>query len=125
VGDSKPPESAPVNLVNSYARRRGGLVEVVLADPQPPLDAEGAVMVLRRGGRDAERVRATASLVDDARGRRLVAAFPSDAVGDGQWRVVVRAGGRRTAPGVRLLVQGRRPTVLLWGDRPTRAQVEV
>jgi hypothetical protein len=122
VGDSRPPDSALVDLVNSYARRREDRVEVVLADPAPPMDADGAVLVLRRDGR---RVRSGAELLHDARGRRLVASFPADALDDGQWRVIVRAGGARTAPGVRLLVQGRRPLVLLWGDRPTRPQVEV
>jgi len=122
VGDSRPPDSAILDLVNSYARRLADRIEVVLADPAPALAAEGAVMVLRRDGR---RVRSDAGLVDDARGRRLVASFPADQVGDGQWRVIVRAAGERTAPGVRLLVQGPRPVVLLWGDRPTRPQVEV
>ena len=114
-----------MNLVNSYGRRRGELVEVVLADPSPSLTSGRAVMVLRRGGPDGQRLRAPAQLLDDARGRRLVAAFPADALADGQRRLIVRAGGQRTPPGVRLLVQGRRPTVLLWGDRPTRAQVVV
>ena len=122
MGDSRPPDSAPVDLVNSYARRRGDRVEVVLADPSPPIDTTGAVVVLRREGRG---VRAGADVLDDARGRRLVASFPAEDLDDGQWRVVVRVANERTNPGLRLLVQGRRPVVLLWGDRPTRPQIEV
>jgi len=122
MGDSRPPESASADLVNSYARRRGDRVEVVLADPAPPMDAEGAVVVLRREGR---RLRSQAQLLDDERGRRLVASFPADGLDDGQWRVIVRVANQRTSPGVRLLVQGRRPVVLLWGDRPTRPQIKV
>src|SRR3954468_24942298 len=122
MGDSRPPDSAPLDLVNSYARRRGDRVEVVLADPIPPMDTEGAVVVLRLEGR---RVRSGAELLDDERGRRLVATFPADELGDGQWRVIVRAAAERTNPGVRLLVQGRRPVVLLWGDRPTRPEIVV
>ena len=97
MGDSRPPDSAPVDLVNSYARRRGDRVEVDLADPAPPIDAEGAVVVLRREDR---RLRSGGELLDDERGRRLVASFPADGLDDGQWRV-------------------------LWGDRPTRPQIEV
>ncbi len=122
MGDSRPPDSAPLDLVNSYARRRAGSIEVALADPAEALAAEDAVMVLRHDGR---RVRSRAGVVDDERGRRLVASFPAGQVDDGQWRVIVRASGERTTPGVRLLVQGPRPVVLLWGDRPTRPQVEV
>jgi hypothetical protein len=122
MGDSRPPDTALVDLVNSYARRRADRVEVVLADPTPPMDAEGAVVVLRRDGRG---VRAGAGLLDDERGRRLVASFPADSLDDGQWRVIVRTANERTKPGLRLLVQGRRPVVLLWGDRPTRPQIEV
>ena len=121
MGDSRPPGSAPVNLVNSYALRRAGQVEVVLADPAPPLDSDDAVMFLRAG---PKRVRSRASLVDDARGRRLVASFPDDDLADGQYRVVVRVSDTRTRPGVRLLVQGERPVVLLWGDRPARPRAE-
>jgi hypothetical protein len=122
VGDSKPPASAPVNLVDSYARRRGRRAEVVLAEPNPPLDGDGLVMVLRR---EDQRLRSPAKLVDDDRGRRLVASFPADDLTDGQWRVILRVAGERVAPPVRLLVQGRRPMVLLWGSRPARPQVEV
>ena len=121
MGDSRPPGSAPVDLVNSYALRRGDRVEVSLAEPSAPMVAEGAVMVLRQGDR---RLRSEASVVDDARGRRLVASFASGDLDDGQYRVVVRADEVRTKAGVRLLVQGRRPVVLLWGDRPARPQVE-
>jgi hypothetical protein len=122
VGDSRPPDAAPVDLVNSYARRRPGRVEVVLAAPAPPLDSADAVMVLRAG---AARVRSRATVVDDARGRRLVASFPEDELGDGQYRLVVVSSGIRSKPGLRLLVQGRRPVVLLWGDRPNRPQADV
>ena len=117
MGDSRPPGSAPVNVVNSYARRRGGRVEVVLADPATPLDSGDPVVVLRDG---RQRVRSAATVVDDARGRRLVASFPLAELGDGQYRVVVRTADARTSAGLRLLVQGDRPVVLLWGDRPSR-----
>jgi hypothetical protein len=36
----------------------------------------------------------------------------------------VRVSDTRTRPGVRLLVQGERPVVLLWGDRPARPRTE-
>jgi hypothetical protein len=122
MGDSRPPASMPVDLVNSYALRRGDRVEVSLAEPSAAMVAQGAVMVLRQDGR---RIRSEASVVDDARGRRLVASFASGDLDDGQYRVVVRADDVRTKVGARLLVQGRRPVVLLWGDRPAAPRVEV
>ena len=68
---------------------------MVIADPAPPMDAEGAVVVLRREGR---RLRSEAQALNDERGRRLVASFPADGLDDGQWRVVVRAANERTTP---------------------------
>ncbi|WP_157551281.1 hypothetical protein, partial [Nocardioides jensenii] len=71
MGDSRPP-AAVIDLVDSYARRRDGRVEIVLANPEFPVGA-GAALVLRQ---DTRTIKAPARLVEDASGRRLVATLP-------------------------------------------------
>lgn len=115
--------ATPVSPVNSYAVGLGDRVDVVLADPVAPLDAGRATVVLRRGD---QRMRAAASLVDGGgRGRRLVATFAAGDLTDGQYLLLVRGGGSRVKPGVRLLVQGDLPLVLRWGDRVSTVEDRV
>jgi hypothetical protein len=108
VGDFRPPQAA-IDLVASYARRRGGEVEIVLAEPAPG----GAVdaLILRKG---ATAVTAPVELVDGP-GRRIVARAPREALADGIWALTLRSGDGAGRVGARLLVQGDRPLVLLWG----------
>ncbi len=117
MGDSLPPP-AEFDLVGSYARRRGSDVEIVLADPKT--EVRGAVVVrLSRGKRTVE---ASGSLADDPGGRRLVVHAPRSALGDGNWTLTLLAADGSPEPlAARLLVQGQRPLVLLWGakDKPT------
>jgi hypothetical protein len=112
VPKSKPP-AAEIDLVDSYARRVGDEVELSLARPAMEVP-DGAVIVLRAdGGRHAEEPEMT----DDAGGRRLVARLPRAALGDGTYVVRLRTADGSLRLGCRLLVQGERPLVLLWGDK--------
>jgi hypothetical protein len=117
VGDSLPPP-AEFDLVGSYARRRGSDVEIVLADPKTAVS--GSIVVrLARGKR---KVDAKGSLDTDPRGRRLVARAPRSAFADGNWSLTLLTDDGSPEPlAARLLVQGDRPLVLLWGakDKPT------
>lgn len=117
MGDSLPPP-AEFDLVGSYARRRGSKVEIVLADPKT--EVSGSVVVrLARGKRTVE---ASGSLADDPRGRRLVVHAQRSALSDGNWSLtLIAADGSPEPLAARLLVQGQRPLVLLWGakDKPT------
>lgn len=115
MGDSKPPAAA-VDLLDSYARRVGDDVEVVLVDPEGVV-SHGDAVVLRRGERRRE---APAEVVEDGHGRRALVRVPRADLGNGQWGLRVRAGADGATPqplGCRLLVQGDRPLVLLWGQR--------
>jgi hypothetical protein len=117
VGDSLPPP-ADFDLVGSYARRRGAKVEIVLADPKTEVSG-AAVVRLARGKRTVE---ASGSLTDDARGRRLVVHAQRSALSDGNWSLtLIAADGAPEPLAARLLVQGMRPLVLLWGakDKPS------
>jgi hypothetical protein len=115
VGSSKPP-ATDVDLVNSCALLVGEEVEVRLADPGPGI-GDGATVVLRgRGGVQ----RGTLALLDGDRGRRGVVRFERSALTDGQYAVWLGAGVEERPLGCRLLVQGARPLVLLWGaEAPT------
>ena len=118
MGMSQPPD-VPVDLVASYARRRGDSVEIVIGDPtfRDPafLTADAPVVAVLRS--DRRRVRVPATIVDDARGRRLVISCPRTRLGRGTWTITLRADGRRQRVDARLLVQGQRPLVLLWGAK--------
>ncbi|QIX25389.1 hypothetical protein ncot_01380 [Nocardioides sp. JQ2195] len=114
MGNSRPP-AAVIDLVDSYARRRNGQVEIVLADPQSPI-GENPVLVLRQ---DQRKLKAPAQLVEDESGRRLVATLAPGNL-RGTWRIALKSdAGPRVRVEARLLVQGpKRPVVLLWGRNP-------
>lgn len=120
MGSSKPP-AADVDLVDSYARLVGEEVEVVLADPGPSI-GDGATVVLR--GRSGAH-RGTVALLDGDGGRRGVARFERSALSDGQYAVLLEAGADERPLGCRLLVQGARPLVLLWGAEAPTSQLPV
>lgn len=116
MGSSKPPATA-VDLVDSFARLVGREVEVVLADPGPGID-DGATVVLRgRGGVQ----RGTLAILDRDGGRSGVVRFERSALTDGQHSLEL---GDRTL-GCRLLVQGARPLVLLWGAEAPKSRIPV
>lgn len=110
MGNSKPPPSS-IDLVDSYARRRDDRVELVLQDPQFALGSTTTIEARRKDAVVEFEVRE----VVDERGRRVVAIGPRAALENGPWRLHLIADGQREVLGVRLLVQGDRPLVLLWG----------
>lgn len=112
MGNSRPPR-ADVDLVDSYARRLGDELEVVLASPGFDLTEDTEVILRRRNARHAS----VPSLVDDERGRRVVVRFPRAELSDGTWVLRLRARNQGRDLGCRLLVQGARPLVLLWGSK--------
>jgi hypothetical protein len=119
LGDSLPPP-AEFDLVDSFARLRGSDAEIVLADPKTDLSGAGTLVRLEMGG---QRVQAAAETPDS----RLVVRVPRSRLSDGIWSIaVVRAGsdgGESVAPlAARLLVQGARPLVLLWGAKGGKSQ---
>ena len=122
MGSSRPP-AADVDLVDSYARQVGGEVEVVLASPGPEI-ADGATVVLRR--REAS-YRGTLGLLDGDGdgGRRGVVRFGRSALTDGQYAVLLADGAEERPLGCRLLVQGERPLVLLWGAEASKSRLPV
>lgn len=108
---SKPP-AAEIDLVDSYARRDGDDVELSFARPAMEVP-DGALIVLRGpGGRHS----AEPTRRDDADGR-LTARLPRAGLGDGTYAVRLRTSEGSLPLGCRLLVQGERPLVLLWGDK--------
>lgn len=119
MGASKPPES-DIDLVDSFARLVGAEVEVVLAGLGPEV-VEGAAVVLRRAG-DVHRGHLSFS---DTGYRRGVVRFERSALSNGQYTVSVEAHPGEHSLGCRLLVQGSRPLVLLWGAEalPSRRPV--
>jgi hypothetical protein len=118
VGKSAPPP-ANVDLVHSYARQVGEEVEIVLSRPEVEL-APDDVVVLRQGTR---RVPLTAVVTGEGDSRRVTARAPRADLGRGTWGVALRTSTGRTPLGCRLLVQGGRPLVLLWGDDPAKSRL--
>ena len=120
MGDSLPPP-ASFDLVGSFARRRGSDVEIVLARPE--VTAGDPASVTLRKGRAA--VEGPARLDDDAAyGTKLVVRVPRTELSDGSWSLTLRSGNGRGEPlAARLLVQGERPLVLLWGAKGTDSLV--
>lgn len=114
MGLSLPP-AASIDLVGSFARLRNADVEIVLAEPEFDHGQEEVTLELSKGRR---RVASTARVVrhDDGR-REVVARAPRAELTDGTWSLTLAtAGADRGEPvEARLLVQGARPVVLLWG----------
>lgn len=110
MGLSAPPP-ASIDLVGSYARRHGPDAELVLWAPSEGRDATSLELQGAAGG-----VTAPVQLVADDQGERLVARAPRAQLSDGQWSLaLLLPDGRRAKVQARLLVQGERPLVLLWG----------
>jgi hypothetical protein len=120
VGMSKPPATG-VDLVDSYARLVGREAEVVLADPDPGI-GDGATVVLR-GPSSVHR--GTLTVIDGDRGRRGVVRFERSTLTDGQYAVLLEADTDERPLGCRLLVQGERPLVLLWGAEAPASRLPV
>jgi hypothetical protein len=114
MGDSLPPP-AEFDLVDSFARLRGADVEIVLAEPKTELLESTVTVRLRQGARSAD---GTGEVTTGPTGRRLTVRIPRADLADGIWSLQVRRGDDTVAPlAARLLVQGRRPVVLLWGAK--------
>lgn len=115
MGKSLPPP-ATVNLVDSFARRRGEDVEIVLADPTTTVSptTEARLRRLPKGR--------VVTFAADRDGARLVLRGPRASLADGTWAIRLRDGEDVSPLDARLLVQGERPLVLLWGatGRPSK-----
>lgn len=112
MGDSKPPK-ATFDLIDSYAKLQGENAQIVLHHPQFDI-LEPANLILIQG---AKRRRTEATVVDGPSGKQVLASVPRSSLSDGTWNVRLRSGERNSLLNVRLLVQGERPLVLLWGSR--------
>jgi hypothetical protein len=117
VGDSLPPP-AEFDLVDSFARLRGSDAEIVLANPKTEIAGADTAVRLESGSRTVD-----AQAAADAQGR-LVVRVRRNQLDDGIWRLAVVRGGTDVAPlAARLLVQGARPLVLLWGAEGNKTRV--
>jgi hypothetical protein len=119
MGDSMPPP-ATFDLVDSFARRRGADVEIVLADPQTETTSGAVSVRLAQGERAVE---ARAELEDAPAGRRLTVRAPRSEVADGIWTLELSSASGPQQLAARLLVQGERPLVLLWGAKAGRTRL--
>jgi len=120
MGDSLPPP-AEFDLVDSFARLRGTDVEIVLAEPKTDLAGGGLTVRLALAGRSVD---GEARADESADARRLVVRVPRRQLSDGSWSLaVVRPDGDVAPLAARLLVQGARPLVLLWGANGGRSAV--
>jgi hypothetical protein len=121
MGLSLPPP-ATLDLVGSYARRTGDSVELVLARSDLPSSIGGLVVRLTRG---AHSVTGTAQVRASGEGSDVLAQVPAGQLSDGIWQIGLGGeGDDEFAPvTARLLVQGPRPVVLLWGAKATASRV--
>src|SRR3954454_15049936 len=120
MGDSLPPP-AEFDLVDSFARLRGADAEIVLGDPKTELIGVEQTVRLAQGKR---RIDAAAEMSESPVGRRLTVRVPRNRLSNGVWSLrVVHADGSVAPLAARLLVQGRRPLVLLWGAQGKTSQV--
>lgn len=118
MGNSLPPPAA-FDLISSFARVMGAEIEVLLADPKVELAAPTVDVGLRRG---RQVVIAAGMIEHSATGVRVIVRVPRNAVTDGTWTLSIER--EPAAPeriDARLLVQGDRPVVLLWGARDPRS----
>lgn len=119
MGDSLPPP-AEFDLVGSFARRRGSDVEIVLAKPEVTV-GPSATVTLRK---DGSTVVAQARLDEGVSGPRLVVRAARTKFSNGTWSLTLQSGTGTGEPlAARLLVQGERPLVLLWGVAGTKSMV--
>lgn len=118
MGNSAPPP-ATIDLVGSYARLRGADAELVFWAPQ--VAHRATVLTLTKG---QSRASGTAQFLDDEAGQRLVARVPRSSLTDGIWALRLDGeNGEDNLVEARLLVQGARPLVLLWGGTGTKSEV--
>lgn len=120
MGSSQPP-ATEVDLIDSYARLVGEQVEVVLADPGPGI-GDGATVLLR--GRSGAQ-RGTLVLLDEDHVRRGVVRFQRSTLTDGEHAALLDTDAGEQPLGCRLLVQGARPLVLLWGQDSSTSRLPV
>ena len=114
MGNSMPPPAA-FDLVDSYARLRGSNIEIVLADAKIDEAPAAPSIVLAK---DKKSVTAAGELTESGAGRHLVVRTPRSSLNDGIWTIAVQTNGTETRRmEARLLVQGTRPLVLLWGAK--------
>ena len=121
MGLSLPPP-ATLDLVGSYARRRDGQVELVLARSDLPASTGPLVVRLTKG---TQAVTGTATVQEHGEGTDVIGHVPAAALRDGVWQIGLGGeGDDEFAPvTARLLVQGARPVVLLWGEKGTASRV--
>lgn len=120
MGNSKPPK-ATFDLIDSYAHLVGDDVRIVLHEPRFDI-AEPAALRLIQGKRQRQ---AEVRVTDGATGRHVVATISRDGLTDGTWNLRLRTEDRNARLNVRLLVQGDRPLVLLWGAEPLPSRLPV
>lgn len=108
-------QPAGIDLEDSFARLRGQSVEIVLVSPALTLP-DGEASARLRKGRHA--VAFSAESITDERGHRIVLTGPRAELTDGAWTVALVVAGVSHPVDARLLVQGERPVVLLWGALP-------
>jgi hypothetical protein len=120
MGLSLPPP-ATLDLVGSYARRRGDVVELVLARSDLPSTSGPIVVRLTKG---SSVVTGSAEVREAGEGSDVVGSVPVRSLTDGIWGIGLGgAGDDEFAPvTARLLVQGARPVVLLWGEQGTKSK---
>jgi hypothetical protein len=121
MGQSLPPP-ATLDLVGSFARRNGSDVDLLLARSDLPNSTGPLVVHLARGSKS---VTGTASVRESGEGSDVVASVPAEHLGDGTWSIRLGVeGDDETVPvTARLLVQGQRPVVLLWGEKGQKSAV--
>src|SRR5947209_14113693 len=112
MGNSQPPP-VDFDLIDSYARRRGDDIEIVLARPADSL-ASGSVAV--RFSKAGATVHGSGFSADEGTIPRLILRAPRHEFTNGIWSMRLQPDHRSEETiGARLLVQGQRPLVLLWG----------
>jgi len=123
MGNSLPPP-AGFDLVDSYARRRGDEVEVVLALPAGTLAPPTAEVTFSSGRRSLNGTATSGEVVGDA--SRVILRAPRDQFANGIWSIALKPTLESVERvNARLLVQGERPLVLLWGARTPNSEIPV
>jgi hypothetical protein len=114
MGNSMPPPAA-FDLVDSFVRRRGTEIELVLANAKLEESVSTPDVILAQGSKT---VTATGVLTTSGKERHLVARAPRASLVDGVWTIAVQTSAEdKQMMQARILVQGQRPLVLLWGAK--------
>jgi hypothetical protein len=121
MGQSLPPP-ATLDLVGSYARRNGSAIDLLLARSDLPNSTGPLVVELSKG---ASSVTGTAEVRASGEGSDVQASVPARQLSDGVWKIQLGVAGddERVPVSARLLVQGQRPVVLLWGEKTQKSMV--